>query len=180
LREQSGKAGADADRLQRELEQVRADAAQVRAELEGARRQISSLESAPAPQDDMPAGSYDQVATIERERDALSLALDTERMMSADLRAALTSAERRLAETTSEFDALRAQASRVGTEGLGLPADAIESLTELTFDEDNSGCHSRRRRDHDRGGGLGERSSVDALQLHGSHRRQGQWHGRRV
>jgi len=85
------------------------------------------------------AHAVDQVATIERERNALSLALDTERMISADLRGALTSAERRLAETTGEIDALRAEAL-ASIEGTGLPADGMENLTELTFDEDNSGA----------------------------------------
>ena len=145
LREQSGKAVASADRLQRELEQARAEETSSTLNWSGRARRRPPADRPRSnrplpPQDDMPAGSFDQVATIERERNALSLALDTERMMSADLRAALTSTERRLAETTSEIDALRAEISRVGVEGTGLPADTLENLTELTFDEDNSGA----------------------------------------
>ena len=118
LQRELEQARADAERARADAEQVRADAELVRAELDVARQRIASLETAPAAaQDDMPAASFDQVATIERERNALSLALDTERMMSADLRAALTSTERRLAETTSEIDALRAETTLGAMEG---------------------------------------------------------------
>lgn len=102
------------------LQQAQADVAAARADVAALRERLAAVESARASADELSLDMQERVAVVERERDALSLALDTERMMSADLRRA---------SATGAPAAPAAAATAFEDEGEG-------DVAELTFDED--------------------------------------------
>ena len=131
----------DADSgLREELEQARQDATRARTDLASVQHRLAVLEQGRAEAEETAFDIGERVAIIERERDAFSLALDTERMTTADLRQTVTSADRRVADESSQLDALRQQLatlrSATATAQAPVADDEEGEVTELTFDED--------------------------------------------
>lgn len=131
---------ADLQRQYAELEQARQDAARVHSNLVAVQQRLASLEQARAHAEEAAIEAGERVAIVERERDAFSLALDTERMTTANLRQAVSGAERRVAEASSELEDLRQQLTTTRTGPARAQAQAADDedgeVTELTFDED--------------------------------------------
>lgn len=86
-----------------ELEQTRQEATRARTDLTIVQQRLAALEQARADAEETALGIGERVAIVERERDAFSLALDTERMTTADLRQAVTTADRRFADASSQL-----------------------------------------------------------------------------
>ena len=119
LAEERGRAGSRqtaGDAWQAALGQAQADAQAARADLLLLQQRLAAVEARRAGAEDAAIEHEMRACLVERERDALSLALDTERMMSTGLRAAADGAGRQA------------------------PAAALddEGEIELTFDEDSS------------------------------------------
>lgn len=135
--ERAQKGDADSG-LRTELERARADAARAHADLAETQQRVAALEQARASAEEATLAHEERATLIERERDALSLALDTERMTTADLRQAADSAERRFADASGDLDELRQQVAQLRAAAhASRGADDDEAdVTELTFDED--------------------------------------------
>jgi len=119
-------AAAEVDEMRRALEAARADVAAVQ-------HRLAALEAARTTAEESAVDAQARAHTIERERDAMSLALDTERMMNADLRAALATAakddpERRLAA---------APLAPVPSSSAVPDGEDESAEMELTFEEDD-------------------------------------------
>ncbi|MGC4082478.1 MAG: PilZ domain-containing protein [Vicinamibacterales bacterium] len=130
-----------------ELERLEAEIAAARTDITTLRERLASVESARAQAEESAIDHEERATVIERERDALSLALDTERMMSADLRASVAQAERLYANASSEIEELRSALEIAQTTPaaatqapapppIAVPAATDSEVAELTFDED--------------------------------------------
>ncbi len=135
-------ASGDADSgLRVELEQARQEAVRARADLDSVQQRLATLEQARATAEESALELGDRVAIVERERDAFSLALDTERMTTADLRETVATADRLLTDASSQIDTLKEQLASLPT-APATPAAQVQDdgdegeVTELTFDED--------------------------------------------
>jgi chromosome segregation ATPase len=151
--------------LRQSLKQARGETDAAKRDLAEVQCQMELAESARGDSKRAIDGFAEAIAEVERERDALSLALDTERMMAADLRAAVAKADREIAEASAEIEELRrkAQSEPAPVEGsreAAAPAakrastskakpaaasptkpTATESEeTELVFEEDQAGA----------------------------------------
>ena len=113
------------------LQQVQTDAATLR-------ERLAAVESSRAGVEESLIDLQERVGLVEHERDTLSLALDTERMMSADLRAAVAQAEKRAAESDKAAADLRhaLEQARLDPALRAPAADEEGEVTELSFDED--------------------------------------------
>ena len=114
------------DELRRALDAARADVAAVQ-------QRLALLEAARATAEESAVDAQARVHTIEHERDALSLALDTERMMNADLRAALATA----AKDAAERRQVAAPVAPAPPAPSTADGDDESEEMELTFEEDD-------------------------------------------
>lgn len=141
-RNQLGSGEASAAHLASALAAARSDLERARLDISDVQQRLSSEEHARASLAQAADQFEARLALIEQERDALSLALDTERMTTHDLRATLDAAQRVTEALRHELADLRQTASAPPappddtTEAPLLADDEDGEVTELRFEED--------------------------------------------
>lgn len=135
----AGSAATEQD-LREALEKTQADAATVRADLAELENRLAALEQARIQAQEGLGALELKLVEAERERDALTLACDNERAVTAGVRDALMLAEQQLSESNAQLVVLRDQLQTAAAAPAPIiaPAPVDEEETELFFDEDDT------------------------------------------
>ena len=140
-RNRAGSRQTAGDAWQAALGQAQADGQAARADLALLQQRLAAVEARRAVAEDAAIEHETRAGLVELERDALALALDTERMMSTGLRAAADDARRQAPPSNSQPSSLRQQPVQGAPQAVAVPPPAAapgdEDETELTFDEDS-------------------------------------------
>lgn len=141
-RKRAGSRLTAGDAWQAALAQSQASAQAARADLAMLQQRLAEVEARRASAEDAATEHEMRAGLVERERDALSLALDTERMVSTGLRAAADDGARQAIPAKRKPGGLRKQPAEVSRQTASVPPPAAapddEGETELTFAEDSS------------------------------------------